>query len=770
MVKSDLAMTTRTLHVSCNARPVRLAFLLDKPDPASVEELFRLNTLLWGGMLNPIVVLDGSARKQVGRHYQFPHTTYEQELLSTLEGFDPDIVINYSNVALPPGLNGFKERTFGKERLRWNHRGNEEISFFLEIWPILRQYWRKEFRFLQKPPAKFGYVDLDSTGELKTFLIARFGSYPEGNDGNSVLAANFGGQAVSYDETFRKSFNPDEWVFPSRITTFELDVHAPNSFRNYIFFLLEPTNIFDILDYWNLRAAGFRLFSLPIGHYQDFAESAKAFAENSTYPIRKDAMNWPEIIKGRSIEDSQLEDAGRWLRSLGLKANGLSLKGWVPRFEKRGNLITQEIEIRPIVSKESDEIVILSDGYGTLIGPKPDCELIGPAYSQHWATDLQVFGSSDQEHTFKFPWLHPECDKLANHLIGHGFGAGPSRVSKRGIVVIRHGDRDNVRIREPKVTQVFQSYLKDGGLTYLKASSPGLALERIIEQLGGLLGCSVLQNAGVREIIERLATGSSIPAEEARKILHKTISVRSEERYETFDGILTQLVSKKVLRQGLELQCDRCHRRDWYHLVDLGEDFKCKKCFHVQLVPFLDKRPWHYVSDGLFRLQGKVEGCLTTALSLIFLETFLEHDTKYVSSFEYADGDVHSERDFAVLASDFFEPDVDVIIGECKTMRELGEKDRTDIKLIGERTGAYLAISTLSAEFSENDKAFFRELVSSKQKPILLNSNHLDMRYMEVSTYRNQGRGVERGAELLSRLTIIDVLGKEFADSHKLWI
>lgn len=56
-------MSTRTLQIDCNTRPVRIAFLVDKPDPTTLEKIFELNTLLWGGCFNPVVVLDGSTRK-----------------------------------------------------------------------------------------------------------------------------------------------------------------------------------------------------------------------------------------------------------------------------------------------------------------------------------------------------------------------------------------------------------------------------------------------------------------------------------------------------------------------------------------------------------------------------------------------------------------------------------------------------------------------------------------------------------------------------------
>jgi hypothetical protein len=235
-------------------------------------------------------------------------------------------------------------------------------------------------------------------------------------------------------------------------------------------------------------------------------------------------------------------------------------------------------------------------------------------------------------------------------------------------------------------------------------------------------------------------------------------------------AILGQLVSRKILRQGLCLQCEKCQRSDWYHLSDLGEEFKCKKCFHVQAVPLLDKRPWHYVSDGLFRLEGKMEGCLTTLLTLVFLGNFFEHGMQYSPSFEYADGAKAAERDFAVFDSDFFQDDVNVIIGECKTSQELDEKEKHDINELGSRTGAFLAIATLSEEFTMDDKAFFEELVASGKRPILLARKHLQMPYLEILDYGRSARLTGRNAELLSRLSVREVLGKEFAEKHRLWL
>jgi hypothetical protein len=184
---------------------------------------------------------------------------------------------------------------------------------------------------------------------------------------------------------------------------------------------------------------------------------------------------------------------------------------------------------------------------------------------------------------------------------------------------MQRGDHNNLWIEEPKVTAVLRAYLKDGGFEYLKTSTPGLTLERIVEQLGGLLPCTVFQNSGVRELVEKLADDSRTPANNVYRIICKSIPSDAVDRQQIFKSILSRLVDAKVLRQGFELQCKRCQRHDWYHLSDLDEDFRCKKCFHTQQVPNLDGKSWFYVSDGLFRLEGKVAGSPTTVLSLLFL-------------------------------------------------------------------------------------------------------------------------------------------------------
>jgi len=295
----------------------------------------------------------------------------------------------------------------------------------------------------------------------------------------------------------------------------------------------------------------------------------------------------------------------------------------------------------------------------------------------------------------------------------------------------------------------------------------------------------MFQNSGVREVIQKLSNGAPIHVEEVRRTLLRNTPLKRKQQIVTARNLLEDLIQKRVLRQGIKLQCQRCQRHAWYALGQFSDDFKCKLCFHIQPTPVLEENPWQYVSDGLFTLSGKMAGCLTAAVALICLQNFLSEDFKHVASFEYGDATSGAERDFAVFSSGFLENDVDVVFGECKTVEtfpspnataqpsilpDLQDKEKNDMRELGARTGAYLAFCTLAPDFSDTDKQFFRGLVEQRQKIIILTRRHLEMSHLDASHYRHSAQTFLRPAELLSRLTTIEALGQEFAQQHQVWL
>src|SRR5579863_2116713 len=475
-------MSTSTLQVRCTVRPTRLAFALREPDERTLIEVMRLNATLWGGVFNPIFFVDGSRRVQTGEQETLGRQSHEQELLLMLRHFDPDLIIKYSGTALPVSLKAFEHRSFPETVLRWKPTGDQDVSYFLEVWPFIEQLGQ-QYRRGELSDKQFRYLATDPQATNTAYLGARFGLYPAESQGDERLAALLEAKSVVYDQQFRSNWLPMQHAFPISLTSVRLHAPFPAPLFNLVFFALDPHNLFDVVDYWNLRAAGLIVCPLPISEYRDFGAGIVRFAQLARYRINPSVTAFPIVIKGRSVSDVALEEMTRWIETLGV--GEIRRQGWFPRFSERSDQSVRELDVKPVWSKESTNIVLTENGYGRLQGPTPDCDLEGTGRSQHWSTELQFYTTSGEDQCYHLPWLRPKCDEVANRALGHHFGISAGRVSKQGLVAHQEGNRGDIRLVPIKIKSVLSAVLDGADLKFVGMSSPGLAAERIIENLGG---------------------------------------------------------------------------------------------------------------------------------------------------------------------------------------------------------------------------------------------------------------------------------------------
>jgi hypothetical protein len=239
------------------------------------------------------------------------------------------------------------------------------------------------------------------------------------------------------------------------------------------------------------------------------------------------------------------------------------------------------------------------------------------------------------------------------------------------------------------------------------------------------------------------------------------------------DSILDRAVKANVFRIGLVFQCSRCKRHNWYAVTEFDDRFNCKSCFAHEVTPRLDATKWCYTSDGFFRTSNKLDGNITILLALNFFSNSFDRSLQFAPSFDYSlDGEPH-EMDFAVISSGgILSREVDMIFGESKSGAALKEDERKKLRIFGERTGSYMCFCTLSDDFDEADKAFFRDLVDAKIKIIMLTRFLLEMDYferMKYSTENDPGRSRTK-TDWMMRATILRTLGKEFALKHNIWL
>src|ERR1700733_8725398 len=153
--KARAYMATTTIEARCNARPTRLAFILPNSDSDVLMGVIARCTSLWGGLFNPIVILDDSKRQTHGVHYtMLPPDPYLKGQADLLAAFDPDLLISYSTDPLPTELKAWQHRTFPADRLDWNPWNREVVSYFVDIWPVFNELWEKEFKGSTNPRLK----------------------------------------------------------------------------------------------------------------------------------------------------------------------------------------------------------------------------------------------------------------------------------------------------------------------------------------------------------------------------------------------------------------------------------------------------------------------------------------------------------------------------------------------------------------------------------------------------------------------------------------
>ena len=371
-----------------------------------------------------------------------------------------------------------------------------------------------------------------------------------------------------------------------------------------------------------------------------------------------------------------------WVRSLNfLKEFGTM--GWVPRFNMSSNGVFNEIDVSPITGAESSCVGILTDGYGVIKGPSPPV-LMDRVIDQHWSMDLSFYSWRDPKACYRVPWLNPQCDALVSRKIGHGSALNASRVSKNGVVTQHRGGENDIRI-SPSLQRRSSKPISMGLVSNISRRATQVwHLNGLSNNSKAYKGVSFFRILPSGICSGSLATGKWRRAREVRGAVKRSLSRLSifgrpatdDEISGRTETILNQAVEARVFRVGLEFQCSRCKRHNWYAVSEFDDTYNCKSCFARELTPRLDWTTWNYMSDGFYRSTNKLDGNISVLLALNFINYVFDHTIHYVPSFDYSDESGPHELDFAIVASEFLHDRVDLIFGEAKSGADLNGRSR----------------------------------------------------------------------------------------------
>ena len=381
------------------------------------------------------------------------------------------------------------------------------IGFF----EIIRYFISKELRFIRREPLDICFPSFNKNYHL--FLATVFGSLSE--KFNEVIDKKYKEILELKKPSCSISNYSDlldlKKIFLRRISSLFIE---PQQFRSFLhepcIFYLDATSYLDLIDYWNLRAIGWKIFPFPKQalKLKKPKEAVLNFIERNYFPSRfnPDMYHVTTLLKSRSTSEEELT---QFKDSLDIppernpEKSKIILQNWYPRIWNewaRKHDGVEHCELK-VDSKEYD----FPEHQESIVLKTLDPEFMSPlGYGKaRFANELEFRFYGGEEILAE---VIPEGGERLGRAIG-SFGFREWRFSKNGIVYLSKFSDQTIRLSPPKADLMFSEWLKAKGFK-IESSASGLIARQMLKKLGGIFYISILANEGVIKLLEKMENGS----------------------------------------------------------------------------------------------------------------------------------------------------------------------------------------------------------------------------------------------------------------------
>ena len=691
-------------------RPIKLAFLVHPDDNESLLKAIETNTLLWGGMYNPIIPtyretpLTWDDKAPENPDFQSIITGY-------LDNFDPVYVIpmgecsDYSvDVGYRKTINDFSDFFRSFEQYKTPNYG-------ISIFEVLDYFFKEEFRFQQREPQEICLPLFDS--QFRLFLSSVFGQLSE--DFDTFFGENFAERleanqlecsALNYVE-----FLDHEKLFFLRMTELYINV---NAYRRKCVFFLDANSGLDIMDYWNLRAIGWDIFPIPRQFTQsnETKESILDFIVANYLPLGQTT-----ILKSRSIpedeyqpfltlfEESKIVPQIWYPRIWNISATRLDYEENIRCCELTADTAERDMSTRINFKTLPPKFLNLKYWHET------------PCYANEVSWSLH-----DQNNIPLAKVIPTGGGELAQFISGGGFPE-EWHLSEKSLIYLCAHSVGIVNISHPQAEAIFMKWLEMKGWT-VELSAAGRITKQMMQQLGGIRGTDILAKKGIIKLLD------SMNRSDDKSLLEKTVRSRIqsiENQQSIFSQIvgkqiLPQLIASKIFQLGLRIQCPVCTQSSWYSVKDADYVLQCPKCLESLSFPSAPKEiKWAYRTIGPFSSSNQAQGAYAVLLTLRFFSMFRFDGsaTTPLMSFTAEKNETNVEADLALFfqESRFLYPKTELIFVECKTFKSFEEKDTKRMLDLGKQfPQAVLVFATLKESLSDDEKRLLKDVVNCSRE------------------------------------------------------
>jgi len=711
-----------TQSVSVRYRPVRIGFLIESGNISSLVKAAEINTILWGGIHNPIIAVDTDVKKA-----RELIELFNVDVLFPVDSSETikKIVEEDKFRSLPMLHSLFYEDWYTKK---------QELAV-LDVINLFDCLWEKEFKLRSRTyKSRFRVMNWSTESDLDKLFTLRYGRFPSKQlnlkyEYEELFLGGLKGVKTEVGKTIAQENAALRFINPILTTSHNLTGYFGEG-ANFGVYFGDHNSFDDLLYFWNLRAGGMILDFIPetmIAKYKTYF--ATLLRDFDKYPNRHPEFPDSAILfvktNSRMDEVSKLLKGHKSTKRLSFRVEA----GYTFNEPSVFYFDWQTANCGVDKSYERYQLSVSLPLKNFLVD-------LGRKRNQEIAINIEPMGEFGYEgHTLKLPFLSGFNEFFSRQV---AFDPWKLKVGKDGITLIEEQNRDFVTVFPIAQDAIILEIFKQAGFTDVATSHPGRIAKNIVKQMGNLEDCRVFKMECVRKLLSSPDSISRASLNQTIKIdavKHKDlILVRGQkEATPTKSDVIKHLLDKKLISIGYSLKCSNCGLMSWFSLKQIDAVWVCQYCdaSNDASQQIYDNKSTDFQTSGLFQLEKKrQEGSIPVILTLLLLQrTIRDFGFLFSTALTLKLTEAY-EIDFCVIEQLPRDHSVKICIGECKENGEIDDNDIANLKLIREKLiqlgmECYLIFSKI-AKFTDAETARFKVLQTENIPIILLTGAELD--------------------------------------------
>mgnify|MGYP000273769269 CR=1 FL=1 len=733
--------------------PIKFLFFIKPNSKSGFLEFIKASFSIWCGVYCPILPYYSRLSKNYKSRYNLTINLkdYYQNIISN---FDPDVIV------FEDGLNenALNELADGRKLISQSNftkglKTGQPISS-IHIDTVYDTIIKKEFKY--KRVDKLG-LTIPKINDRDLLLCAWQGKVLKNVENkffdNYLLKKPF------VEKVDLKYDNVIPFIQNQPISLLLANTHKTRMIGKRVWFnkkalyFLNQNSISDVMDFWNLRALGWTIFPIPIAKKNHVTYEKYIINYLEKEGTKGKDFNIAGVLISRDIKKKIIIDFLDVIVKKNKIKVSVAYQDWFPRFWSNSPEVLKAdfVDCPRIVfdnKYESVEVEVEEEDYVNIDLPKPPFklrhtgEMIFKSYFSfnYWSTNGEYAEVIDGITT-------KDWHKIIG---GYFFRENQWKISGSDIIRYVRFKKDHASFHLPKAFDFFSKYFKNKGF-FIKETASGRLGKEVLRNLGGIYGANLFSTKNAIKIIELFEGGKVVTSQD---LIGKIQRFKPYPEIQHPKEVISLFLEKNIIEFGFRVQCSICNQRSFYLPSDINDNLKCNICRNDFELPKADPRGsigYLYRGVGPFSRNNKVDGILSVFLTIGLFKKDLDggpEEMSFIFDFDVEKNKNKYEIDLALITKDGRNGEVNTFICECKTYKDISEKDYNRLKYMGENIpNATLVVSTLKEEFTEKEKLLlikltnhFRNGHSTTNPILLLTGSELvpDNRYHPLKKYEDK--------------------------------